>query len=186
MNNLGTVQIETERLILRRLVRGDAEAVFSNWASDTEVTKYLTWQAHASVKVTKAIIAEWIKAYKKLDFYQWAVVPKDFNQPVGTVSAVSVDPVINAVQTGYCFGKAWWGKGYATEALSAVIKFFFESVKVGRIFAIHDVNNPNSGKVMQKAGMVFEGIMRKGAKNNQGIIDAAQYAIISEDNTVNR
>lgn len=68
-----------------------------------------------------------------------------------------------------------------TEAFKEVIRFLFEEVGVNRICATHDVNNPHSGDVMKKCGLKFEGILRDGGKNNQGIIDIATYAILKKD-----
>lgn len=67
------------------------------------------------------------------------------------------------------------------EAVKAVIAFLFEEVGVNRIAARHDVNNPNSGKVMQKAGMKYEGTLRQADRNNQGIIDYAIYSVLKSE-----
>jgi len=63
MNHCGTRQLDTERLVLRRFVTEDAEAMFRNWASDPEVTKYLTWPTHANVDVTRAVLKDWTATY---------------------------------------------------------------------------------------------------------------------------
>ena len=60
MKHIGTKNIETERLILRRFTLDDADAMYRNWASDDEVTKYLTWPAHSSVDITKMVLADWV------------------------------------------------------------------------------------------------------------------------------
>lgn len=78
---------------------------------------------------------------------------------------------------GYCMGRSWWHQGIMSEALGAVIEFLFQRVGVERIVARHDVNNPHSGGVMRKCGMNFEGIREKAHRNNQGVIDTAQYFI---------
>jgi ribosomal-protein-alanine N-acetyltransferase len=78
-------------------------------------------------------------------------------------------------------GKHWWNKGIMSEALMELIKFFFEKVGVNRIELRHDPNNPNSGKVMAKCGMKFEGHLRQADKNNQGIVDTIYYGILAED-----
>ncbi|MBR6323166.1 MAG: GNAT family N-acetyltransferase, partial [Lachnospiraceae bacterium] len=73
MNHCGTKQLETKRLILRPFRMEDAEAMFRNWASDPEVTKFLTWPTHKSAEVTGRILAEWIPQYRKDDYYHWAI-----------------------------------------------------------------------------------------------------------------
>ena len=78
-------------------------------------------------------------------------------------------------------GKAWWGKGFMPEALRAVIEYFFDEVGVNRIAARHDAENPKSGRVMEKAGMKREGVLRASARNNLGIRDAVWYSILKEE-----
>lgn len=181
MNHLGTKALETERLLLRRFSTRDAENMYNNWASDEEVTKYLTWPAHESIETTRASVNHWISQYPKEDFYHWAIVPKDLQEPIGTIGAVAQDNSIDRVHIGYCIGRNWWGQGYMSEAFRCLITFFFEETKVNRIEAGYDPRNPGSGKVMQKCGLHYEGTLRQAAKNNQGICDAARYAILAED-----
>ena len=148
MNHIGTREIATERLTLRRFEIEDAENMFYNWANDPEVTKYLTWPAHESVDTTETILKEWISKYDEKDFYQWAIELNDLEQPIGTISAIKTDERVESVEIGYCIGKSFWNNGYMTEALTAIIRFFINEVGAGRIWARHDTENPNSGKVM--------------------------------------
>jgi ribosomal-protein-alanine N-acetyltransferase len=85
------------------------------------------------------------------------------------------------VHIGYCIGKRWWHRGITSEALEILIKYFFENIGVNRVEARHDPNNPNSGKVMEKCGMKYEGTMKQADKNNQGICDYCEYGVIAED-----
>lgn len=181
MNHKGTVTLETERLILRRFRMEDAGAMLRNWADDPEVTKYLTWPAHANISVSKAVLNSWIELYQKPEHYSWAIVLKEIDEPIGSIAAVKQSDDINMVHIGYCIGRKWWRKGYTSEALSRLVKFFFEDVKVNRIESRHDPNNANSGKVMQKAGLRYEGTLLESDRNNQGICDAARYAILARD-----
>ena len=177
MNHIGTIELTTERLTLRRFELEDAASAYYNWTSDPEVTKYLTWPTHQSVEQTEQVIKEfWIANYDKKDFYEWAIELNEIEQPIGSISAVRVDDNIDAVEIGYCIGREFWHKGYTSEALKEVMRFFFEEVGAGRVSARHDVNNPNSGKVMQKCGMEYEGTMRRADRNNTGITDVAVYA----------
>ena len=74
---MGNLLIETKRIILRKIKLDDAEAMFNNWASDDDVTKYLMWPTHRSIKDTKDIINLWLDNYKKGDFYQWVMEHKE-------------------------------------------------------------------------------------------------------------
>ena len=181
MEHCGSRTIETERLILRKLCPEDADAMFRNWASDPEVTRFLTWPTHSSVEVTKELLSMWEKEYEKENFYQWGIELKEIGEVVGTISVVRLEEKIDEAELGYCMGRSWWHRGIMTEALTAVISFLFESVKCNRIVARHDVMNPNSGAVMKKCGMQFEGVSRSAGINNQGICDMGQYAILRSD-----
>jgi len=181
MEHLGTRKLETKRLILRQFAVDDAKFIFKNWANDDEVTKYLTWPSHKNINETISIREKWMKEYEKKDFYQWAIVLREINEPIGSISAVKKDDDIKMVHIGYCIGKNWWNMGITSEALNALIKYFFEEVGVNRIESRHDPNNPNSGKVMAKCGMRYEGHMRQADKNNQGIVDYIEYGILAED-----
>ena len=182
MKNCGTQRIETDRLILRRYKIEDADAMYKNWASDSEVTKFLTWQPHPSVDVSRSIIEDWLKKYSDEKYYQWAIVLKDNgNEPIGDISVVHMNEDISMVHIGYCLGRAWWRRGIMSEALKAVTDFMFDTVEVNRVEARHDPRNPNSGKVMQKCGMKYEGTLRSADRNNQGICDACYYALLRSE-----
>ena len=181
MEHKGTVKIETERLILRRFEAADASACFKNWMSDARVTEFLRWLPHESEAETARILNMWIDCYKNLPFYQWAIVPKELGEPIGSISVVSVKEKTETIHIGYCIGFDWWGKGYTSEALAAIIKFFFESVGALRIESQCDPENRASGRVMEKCGMQYEGTLRKADFSNKGIVDARVYAILAED-----
>lgn len=181
MKHLGTVTLETERLILRRYVTEDAEAMFRNWVNDPEVTRYLTWQSHGSIELTRKINLSDVSKYDNISHYQWAVVLKSLNEPIGGINVVEIDEGLNSFGFAYRIGKSWWRQGFASEALKSVIKFLFEQVGANRITATYDTRNPNSGAVMRKCGMSYEGTLRQSGCNNQGIYDAACYAILAED-----
>ena len=155
--------------------------MYYNWASDPEVTKYLTWPAHTSLKVTRDLLEEWVTRYADGGYFNWVIEYKETGKPIGNISVVKLNENTEAADIEYCMGRAYWGKGLMPEALKAVVEYLFDVVGLNRIAACHDVNNPNSGKVMKKAGMRWEGILRAAGKNNCGICDEAWYSIIRAD-----
>jgi len=182
MNHAGTNRIETERLLLRRFTQEDAEAMYRNWASDPEVTKYLTWPVHSSVDATRMLLASWVSAYEKKNNYQWAIVLKEQgDEPIGSISAVDMNDDIDMIHIGYCLGKNWWHQGIMSEALKAVMDYFFDTVGANRIESRHDPRNPHSGMVMKKCGMKYEGTLRSADRNNQGVCDASWYALLRSE-----
>ena len=181
MQHQGTIRLETERLLLRPFREADGDAMFRNWASDPAVTKYLTWQPHESVEASRAIAALWERESARPDFYQWAVVPRRLGEPIGSLSVVRMDEAVDAMELGYCIGRPWWGMGITAEAVRAVIAYLFREVGANRIAACHDVDNPHSGRVMEKAGMTREGTLRASQRNNRGVVDVTYYAILAAD-----
>ena len=182
MEHCGTQRIETNRLVLRRFSTNDSEAMYRNWASDPEVTKYLTWPAHTDVEISKSVLEDWVALYSQENYYQWAIVVKDNgDDPIGSISAVDMNDDIAMVHIGYCIGRDWWHQGIMSEALQAVMDFFFDEVGANRIESRHDPRNPHSGMVMKKCGMKYEGTMRSSDRNNQGICDASWYALLRSE-----
>ena len=181
LTHKGTRSLETTRLLLRRAEQKDAQPMLTNWASDPEVTKYLTWLPHSSPQVSAMVLDDWIKGYEKADFYQWMIVLKELGEPIGSISVVSQNDQIRKAEIGYCIGKRWWGKGIMTEALQEVMAYLFDEVGMNRIEARHDSHNPASGAVMKKCGMKYEGTLRQSDRNNQGICDACVYALLKEE-----
>lgn len=181
MTNKGTKELATDRLILRRFTIDDVQEMYDNWASDPEVTKYLTWPPHASADVTNMLLSDWVSRYDSPDYYNWAIVLTETGSVIGNISVVRLHEDLEAATIGYCMSRKYWGRGIMPEVLGEVIAFLFDEVGLNRIDAQHDTNNPKSGRVMLKAGMKFEGIRRQGGRNNQGIIDLACYSVLKDE-----
>ena len=181
MNRTGTQPLETHRLLLRRFREEDAEDMFENWASDPEVTRFLTWPAHSSVDVTRRILADWIPRYEDGGCFNWAIERKETGRVIGNISVVRLAEPIGEAEIGYCLGRAFWGQGIMPEALRAVEDYLFDTAGMNRIMAGHDAANPKSGRVMAKAGMKREGVLRGAGRNNQGLCDMVIYSILAGD-----
>lgn len=182
MNHCGTQRLETGRLILRRYVNADAAAMYKNWASDQEVTRFLTWPTHPNQEVSARVIEDWVNQYSDDSYYHWAIVLKNNGEePIGDIAVVSLKENVSMTHVGYCIGRNWWHQGITSEALKAVMEFLFDVVAVNRIEARHDPRNPNSGGVMEKCGMKYEGTLHSSDWNNQGICDACYYALLKSE-----
>lgn len=180
LNHKGTKVIETERLILRKIRLEDANDMYNNWASDEEVCRYLSWKPHPNIEITNRIITKWVLDSYDIKNYHWAIEYK--KQVIGTISVVDYSEVNESCEIGYCIGKDYWGKGIMTEALIAVINFLFLEVGYNRIMLKHDINNIASGKVMQKAGMKYEGTLRQATKKmDERFVDICMYSILHEE-----
>lgn len=178
MKHCGTKTIETDRLVLREFRLSDIPLAYKNWTSDDKVTEFLRWPTHPDVSETERVLRDWIGRYKEPDFYQWAIVLKETDEPIGSTSVVDIDEKLDIVDVGYCIGSKWWHQGITSEAFAALIPYFFNEVGANRIEAQHDPNNPHSGDVMKKCGLKYEGTLRQADYSNKGIVDAAMYSIL--------
>lgn len=168
MTHLGTKAIATNRLILRRFEPADAVDMFQTWASDDQVSCYMSWPPHPAIETSQQVIADWVECYQNVAFYNWAIVIKATGQLIGSIGLIGVDNQNQRAEAGYCIGRAFWRQGYTSEALAGVLTFLFCEVGFNRIEARHDVRNPNSGGVMLKCGMVYEGTLRQYGIDRQG------------------
>lgn len=181
MNQTGTQVLRTGRLILRPYTVDDAEEMYQNWASDPEVTRFLTWPTHSDAGVTRMVLNDWVPRYNDGGYFNWAIVLAASGAVIGNIAVVQLRPDIEAADIGYCLSRQHWGSGIMPEALQAVIDYLFGTAGLRRITACHDIANPKSGRVMEKAGMRREGIFRQAGRNNTGICDVAFYAVLRDD-----
>ena len=182
LKDKGTINLSTKRLLLRRFRETDTLYMYKNWASNPNVTRYVTWFSHKSVAETQNIIGNWIKEYSLSHVYQWAIELKEIGEPIGSIGVVRMDEDKQSCEIGYCIGEAFWNKGYTSEALKVIIQFLFEEVGFNRIAACHDIRNPNSGKVMEKGGMQYEGTMREVGFTKEGDkLTLSYYSILKSD-----
>ena len=169
MRHTGTLELETDRLLLRRLLPQDAPQMYANWANDPAVTRFLRWEPHKSPAETRELLSAWAELYPNPDYYQWAMVEKATGQVFGSISLCNallgepqqktrwpgLDLSGGIWEPGYCIGQKWWGKGFTTEALQTVVDLWFHQVGGTFLTCCHAVHNPASGRVMEKAGFVY-------------------------------
>jgi [ribosomal protein S5]-alanine N-acetyltransferase len=159
MNGIGTQEIETNRLILRRFQLDDYTKVYKNWTSDNMTTRYLSWDTHENEEITKQYIQSKLSLYDKEFFFDWIVIRKEDDEPIGEISCVKFSKFHRLSEAGYCYGSKYWNLGYATEALKAFIDYMLNKVQVDIVIACHTESNAVSGRVMEKAGMKKDAVL---------------------------
>ncbi len=181
MNHTGTIEIKTERLILRRFTLDDVESVYKNYGADPLVNRYISFAPCAEIESAKGFIHMHVEQYdNNPTFYGWAVILE--NEVIGSIGLFNVDDDADQAELGYSIESKWWGKGYATEAARAVLNHAFTQVGFHRIYASHHIENTASGQVLRKLGMQYEGTLRDGQKNTDGSYsDLKLYAILQDD-----
>lgn len=181
LNHVGTKEIRTSRLLLRKYSLSDIDDMFKNYANDERVTKYLSWKAYNNAEDIRPFLEMVLQDYEKESTYNWAIEYE--GEMIGSISVMSVDDLRNNCEVGYCIGYDYWNKGITSEALAAVIEFLFEEVGMHRVLAKHDVENPASGEVMKKCGMTYEGRFREYYLRYDGSYsDAIVYGVVNEEN----
>ncbi len=147
--------IESIDILLRPFTLNDAEAMYNNWASDSEVAKYLSWDAHKNIDETKFVIANWIDQYNSTSFYHWCIEYVPSKEAIGSIGVVHINHNENSAEIGYCLSRSYWNKGIMTKALRLLVDYFFSETDFDKLVSYHDNDNFISGKVMQNAGLPY-------------------------------
>jgi ribosomal-protein-alanine N-acetyltransferase len=150
--------LETARLRLRPSTLRDADAIFRDYAQDYEVTKYLQWMPHRSIEETREFLRRCEKARAGGTRFPWAIIRKQDNRLLGMVE-IGLDG--HKVTVGYVLARPHWGCGFMTEAAQTVVDWCSSEPSISRIWAFCDVENHASRRVLEKAGMQCEGILRR-------------------------
>ena len=144
-------ELITDRLILRKLQKDDAESIFK-WASDPEVSRYVTWPTHERVEQTKNILNLWIKEYENPKTIRYGITLKENGELIGAIDVV--DYVDGNPEIGYCLARRYWNNGYMSEACNALIEYLF-SIGYKVVVIEADENNVGSNRVIEKCGFKF-------------------------------
>jgi ribosomal-protein-alanine N-acetyltransferase len=139
-------KLETERFTLRKPRMDDARAIFSAYAQDPLVTRYMTWRPHKNLEETYRIVELMLKLWDEGDAYSYAITLKNSDSVIGMIA---MHPDGFKVGIGYVLARPYWNKGYITEP------------DIYRVFATCDIENLASVRAMEKVGMQREGILRK-------------------------
>jgi [ribosomal protein S5]-alanine N-acetyltransferase len=150
--------LETERLSLRQPATEDAVLIFEQYAQDPEVTKYISWQPHKSVRETDEFIDRCISVWANNSAFPYVLICKEDAQLIGMIE-IRINQY--KADLGYVLAKSEWGKGYMTEAMQALTDWALGQDEIYRVWAICDVENPASARVMEKVGMQREGVLKR-------------------------
>jgi RimJ/RimL family protein N-acetyltransferase len=150
----------TARLTGRAPRADDGPAIFAAYASDPDVTRYLSWRAYERVEPLNAFLRECVAHWEKGDGHlAWLLCLKGTDAPIGSIG-ITLEGGGKAM-FGYVLAKKFWGHGFATEALTFLADWALSQPMIFRAWAFCDVENPASARVMEKAGMKREGVLRR-------------------------
>ncbi len=141
------LQLLTDRLLLRSFTNTDIPAMLKNWIADPEVQSGYGEPPFTTEKEVSNLLDTWKQQYR------WAIILKSSNENIGHISFCRLYEDISTAEIEYCIGKDFWGRGIVTEALDVFIRHTFENTSIRKLEAYHRLENPNSGRVLQKSGL---------------------------------
>lgn len=171
--------LETERLILRKMVLNDAEAVFA-YASNSEVSRYTLWETHRSIEDSRAFLEFATQKYENGGEPDWGIVYRGNGCLVGACGLVNWEAEHARAEVGFVLSREYWGRGLMSEAVRAILRFGFERMNLNRIEARCIAENAASARVMEKAGMFYEGTLRQREYIKGTYRDIKLYAILKK------
>lgn len=151
-------KFDTQRLLLRPPTLQDAEPIFHNYAKDKLVTRYLHWNPHETIEMTKAFLKRCNNVWKAGTAFPWVLTLKEDQDVIGMIE-LRIDG--HMADIGYVLARNYWYQGYASEAAQLVLDWTIAQPTIFRVWAICDIDNHASARVLEKIGMQREGILRR-------------------------
>ena len=173
-------ELETGRLLLRKLRMTDAQDMYE-YSRDPEVARHVLWDAHQSVGDSRGYLRYAVRQYRQDLPASCANELKENHKLIGTIGFMWINRDHNSAEVGYSLSREYWIRGIMSEALSAVLNEGFMDLNLHRIEAQHEVDNPASGRVKVKSGMMYEGCVRGRLYNKGRYVDVALYANLRDD-----
>lgn len=151
-------RVETKRLVLRKPLSEDAAGIFQAYAQDREVTRYLVWRPHMAVETTREFIAHCLRLWKSAKAFPYVITRKGDAELLGMIE---LRPDGHRAEFGFVLARRFWGQGLMTEAVSAIVAIALAQPSIFRVAATCDVENRASARVLEKAGLSREGLLRR-------------------------
>jgi len=172
--------LRTARLLLRRLRMEDGEEIFA-YARDPQMTPFVFWEPHRTLEDTREYLQRTLQGYAAGFPPVWGIQHLADGVIIGSGAFHDVNAMHLRGEIGYALARKYWNQGIMTEAVRAIIEYGFMPLRLNRIEARCDVENTASRRVMEKAGMKFEGVLRQNIILHGRARDARMYGILRED-----
>lgn len=173
-------ELHTERLHLRKMKISDSSSLFKIW-SDPDVIKYMNICCFTNENQAKEMINLLDDLSQERKAIRFSIIKKESNEIIGSCGYNDLDFENGKAEIGYDIAKSFWGRGYATEAISSLIEHGFSSLKLNRIEARVDPRNVNSMKLLQKLNFTFEGTLRQYERVDEKFNDLSIYSKLISD-----
>ncbi|MEB2281398.1 GNAT family N-acetyltransferase [Lysinibacillus xylanilyticus] len=170
-------QIYTKRLYLRKMKMCDTHRLFKIW-SDPEVTKFMNITNFTHEEQANDMIKLFDELAEERKAIRFTIIEKESNEIIGSCGFNAFDEVNASAEIGYDLAKAYWGKGYAPESISALIDYAFTTLNINRIEAKIEPGNVNSIKVVEKLNFTFEGTFQEKEESKESFYDINIYSLL--------
>jgi ribosomal-protein-alanine N-acetyltransferase len=147
----------TERLLLRKPRKADAPLIYESYAQDPEVSRFLTFRPHGSVRETEAVVERFLAGWSSGKSFCWMIFRRDGQELVGSIAAREHD----GLNLGYLLAKPYWKCGFMSEALQMIVSWGFSESSIFRVWAVCDTDNHASARLLARNGFQLEGLLRK-------------------------
>lgn len=181
MNHVGTENIETERLLLRRFEYSDCGAMLKNWIADEKVQSMYGEPTYTNEQAVNELLQKYISSYESPDYYRWAVISKETGECIGQIAYFLVDTKNHFAEIEYCIGAQFQRRGLCTEAAKAVIDYGFSKIALHKVQICHNSLNMPSKRVIEKCGFCYEGTLRDFFYMNGRYVDRLYYSILESE-----
>lgn len=169
--------LPTPRLILRALQPSDLNDLYE-YASDPQIDQYVPWEHYKDIDEARENLNGFLEEYEKDGLGAWGIEHQADRKLIGIINTSIPHRIHRRVEVGYTIARENWGHGFATEALQALIQFGFEKMDLLRIEAVILPQNTASARVLLKAGMQYEGLLRHYQVWRGQPCDLQMYAIV--------
>jgi ribosomal-protein-alanine N-acetyltransferase len=178
-------QLSTPRLVLRALRLTDLDDLYA-YGSDPEIDRFTPWIHYTSREEARENLGEFLAEYEQHGMGAWGIEHRADQRLIGITNLSRPHPMNRRVELGYTISRAYWGQGYATEAVQALIRFGLDQMHLVRIEAVCLPEHQASARVMQKAGMQFEGVLHSYQIWRGQPCDLLMYAITEQDGKIGK
>lgn len=181
LTHIGTNEIETEKLILRRFEHTDDEAMLKYWIADEKIQSLYSEPVYTTKEAVKELLDKYISSYEKDDYYRWAIIEKTTGECIGQIAYFLVDSKNQFAEIEYCIGSEFQCNGFATEATKAVIAYGFDKMNLHKVQICTKTINLPSKRVIEKCGFTYEGTLRDYFYLNGEYVGRLYFSILREE-----
>jgi [ribosomal protein S5]-alanine N-acetyltransferase len=181
LTHIGTKEILTDHLLLRKFLYSDSDDMLRYWVSDPRIQLRYCEPVYSNQQEVRGLLDKYIGAYQNEDSYRWAITLKNTGECIGQIAFFLMDSANHFAEIEYCVGSEFHGKGLVTEACQAVIRFGFEQIHLHKIQISHQPGNPASKKVIEKCGFQYEGTLRDFFYQDGQYVDRLFYSMLESE-----